>query len=234
MKNQRWLLLGCSRGLGKSFSQLLLDTYPELFTKNVFLASRKTDLFIKNFTANAKEMQEQHFLKMDFAKTPQWTTYFKQIKKINPDRIVYFAGGGPFSDFNERKWKDHFWSLKVNFLFPMALITESKNISNLKQMTFIGSAVAESNPDPKAASYSAGKHALKGMVTSLQAEGSLKFDLRLFSPGYMDTDLLPPQSWPRLAQDKNLVKKPEFVAQNLFDWLENPNDANRHLVFDLK
>ena len=110
------------------------------------------------------------------------------------------AGGGPHGKFQSKEFKDHLWAYKLNLLFPAELIHWSLRNLSLKQFVLVGSSVAESNADPLASSYSSAKHGLKGLVSSINAEGC-DFDLRLFSPPYMDTDLLPNNSQP-YAEDK--------------------------------
>ncbi len=53
-------------------------------------------------------------------------------------------------------------------------------------------------------------------------------DVRLFSPGYMDTLLLPTNAWPR--QQAELVRPTEEISKILLDWIQNPDDANGHLA----
>ena len=82
-------------------------------------------------------------------------------------------------------------------------------VGTVVAMALVGSAVAQDKPDPGASSYSSAKHGLKGLCESLQKE-SPKCAIHLFSPGYMDTDLLPANAWPRqqgLVEDVNSVAK---------------------------
>lgn len=209
-KQERLLLLGASRGLGKAFEEAL-KTSSNATSIQIYSLSRKT---MPSF---------------DFANSSQWEAVKDFTMNFNPTRIFYFAGGGPYGPYAQKEWKDHEWSFKVNFLFPAFLLHAfaAEKALSLKQFCVVGSAIAESKMDKGAASYCAGKHALKGLVITLQAEAQLPFDLRLFSPGYMDTGLIPKGAWPR---EKALTQSPQEVAQQMLAWIQSPNDANGHFV----
>lgn len=205
-KSEKILVLGGSRGLGLQIFQRL-----------------------KNFEIPVQAMSRKSTPAVDFSKEVQWENILEKISIEKPTRIFYCAGGGPHGKYSEKAWKDHLWSYRVNFLFPSFLISYSSQIQNLKQLIFVGSAVAETHPDPLAASYAAGKSGLRNLILSILAEGGLpSLDLRLFSPGYMDTELLPPNAWPR--RQEGLVKDPAFVAKELIDWVQSTDDTKRHLV----
>ncbi|MCK6598122.1 MAG: SDR family NAD(P)-dependent oxidoreductase [Bdellovibrionaceae bacterium] len=189
---ENWSLLGASRGLGLEFSKLIPSLGKSI---ELFLASRS----INNF---------------DFSKEDLYELYCEQIKMTNPHRIFYFAAGGTYGPYGRYEWKDHRWSMNVTFSFPAYLLNYFiKNHGSLKQIIFVGSQIAESKPDPHAAMYCAGKHALKGLVSSVQLE-NIPFELLLFSPGYMDTQMLPKKAWPR---EKGLAIDPKVEAINLLN-----------------
>ena len=114
------------------------------------------------------------------------------------------------------------WCLQSTFLYPAELlhyIMSHKALwSNLNKVVLVGSSVAEDKADPMASSYSAAKHALKGLVDSINAEQKPSPQLLLFSPPYMQTDLLPANSHPRL---NDRAENPEVVAQRLIEYIEN-------------
>jgi short-subunit dehydrogenase len=93
------------------------------------------------------------------------------------------------------------------------------NLPSVQQIVVVGSSIAESQPDPGAVSYAAGKHGLKGCISSLQ--GEVRKDVRLFSPGYMSTDMLPPQAQARLEQTAS-IDSAERVAKLFVEWVQNP------------
>ncbi|MBX9769145.1 MAG: hypothetical protein K2X47_17855, partial [Bdellovibrionales bacterium] len=145
-------------------------------------------------------------------------------------RLIYFVGGGPHGLFQQKQWKDHEWSFQVTFRTPARFLHEvMRNSLGLQQLTFIGSAIAGDSPDPEAASYCAAKHALQGLISSIQEEQrhlpADTLDLRLYSPGYMNTGLLPRNAWPRY---KGNVLEPELVAQDLLEWLEDVSQVRCH------
>ncbi len=112
------------------------------------------------------------------------------------------------------------WCLNTTFLYPAELLhhllSEKTKWPFLRNVILVGSAVAEEAPDPGAASYAAAKHALKGLVATLQLE-SASPQIQLFSPGYMQTDMLPLHSKPRLMQ---LAANPVEVAKKLIAIIE--------------
>lgn len=203
---EKIILLGASRGLGQAVAQGL----------------QQLNLDVSCFSRSSLEA-------MDFSKEAEWPNFIDRLVKLNPDRLFYFAGGGPHGDYSKKEWKDHLWSLRVTFLFPAFLLSQIAKFSSLRQLVFVGSAIAESDPDPQAASYAAGKAALKNLLLSIHAEQkSAHLDLRLFSPGYMDTGLLPANAWPRRQPD--LVKAPSSVADAFIEWVQSSDDTQRHFV----
>ncbi len=204
------VIMGASRGLGWA-------TYQHLNTnlENEFLlVSRK----IQNnkVTENTKKITE------DFSKNNIDPYFLNQITEFNPTEIIYCAGGGPYGVFQNKKWSDHEWALNVNFLYPAQLIHEILNnkskFKNLKSITCIGSSIAENKPDQNAASYSAAKHALRGLITTLQTENASDIQIKLFSPGYMLTDLLPANSAPRI---ENRAVDPVVIAAKLVEFIDS-------------
>lgn len=194
----KFILLGASRGLGWATYQALQKKYP---AAEFFLVSRR--------------IGDGHFksLKYDFSKELT-AEFISEIVAFHPTSIIYFAAGGPYGNFQDKKWTDHEWALKVSFLFPSHLLHHLMQISipSLKKFVVVGSAIAENKPDPGAASYCAAKHALKGLISTLQAENKSAFKLHLFSPGYIATDMLPSLSWPR---QQGLADAAENVAEQL-------------------
>lgn len=196
-KSERILILGGSRGLGAALLEKL-----KLQVMDVKSISRKSEL------------------KADFSKIESWHSIVQQIQEMNPHRIIYCAAGGPYGSFAKFDWKDHQWAMKVTFEFPAFLLHSLLREKNpdLQQVIMVGSSVAESAADPGAAAYCSAKHALRGLITSLQTE-TLPYDLRLWSPGYMTTDLLPQNSPPRL---QGLAQSPEEIAEIMIQDISNP------------
>lgn len=221
--NEKWILLGARRGLGKSFLDLAATHPIKILASSRIIEPQAT-----------AENIEIH--RADFSSKESWPQLLEHFWKFSPTRIFYFAGGGPYGRFEDKAWKDHEWALRVNFEFPAFLLYQALRTKEIQQITLIGSSIAESSPDPLAASYSAAKHALKGLVSTVQSEqrewtlaGKGNRDIRLFSPGYMDTSLLPLNAWPR--QQKDLVHSTHEVSKIFFDWIQNSDDANAHLAF---
>ncbi len=200
---EKILLLGASSGLGKATLELL--------------ESKPQKLIVKSFSRKIGGM--------DFSKKDKWSEYANELlHQEKPQRLIYFSAGGPYGNYEKFAWKDHEWALNVSFTFPAFLLHSALSIagaSRPKQIIFIGSAIAESKPDPKASMYCASKHALKGLISSVQLENP-QIDIRLFSPGYMDTPMLPANSWPR-QKGQNLVQMVDTVAQDLIQFMTRPD-----------
>ena len=211
---QKFILLGASRGLGwETYLQLAANRPSAEF----LLSSRK-------ISGRAAEVSERTvLLEQDFSKSPVNADFIRRIQQFKGECLIYFAGGGPYGSFQSKKWSDHQWALQTSFLYPAELthhILANKNQwPDLKKLVIIGSSIAEAQGDPMAASYSAAKHALRGLVDSVNAEQKPQPALLLFSPGYMQTDLLPANSGPRAAQ---LAENPKVVAERLIEFIENP------------
>ncbi|MCC2680105.1 MAG: hypothetical protein K0R29_2681 [Pseudobdellovibrio sp.] len=156
-----------------------------------------------------------------------WAGVLTSYCNFAPTNLIYFAGGGPYGFFQDKKWSDHQWSLQTSFLYPAELLhfimAQPESWPNLKKIVLIGSSVAEDKADPRASSYSAAKHALRGLVGTIQEEIKAQPEKKLpqvllFSPPYMQTDLLPAHSQPRL---NDRAENPEVVARRLIEYIEN-------------
>lgn len=144
----------------------------------------------------------------------------------NYSKAFCVLGGGPYGLFKDSEWKDHQWAWEVTFQFQARVAHALLLAKKLdEQLIFIGSSVAESSADPLAASYCAGKHALKGLFASLRAENP-GWDIRLFSPGYMDTEMLPANA----AVRKLGVYSPAQMAEDLWTWSLSA-DKTGHRVY---
>ena len=220
LTGEKWILLGASRGLGYQFAKRSLQSG---LCQSLVVASRKIEKseFPKSNVPIEKWV-------CDFADPSQWESYAQKIIESQASRIFYFAGGGPYGNFATKAWKDHQWAFRLNFEFPAFVLHQILKQKNTCQLVFIGSAIADNSPDPGAASYSASKHALRGLISSVQAEETA-IDLRLYSPGYMDTDLLPPDAWPR--QQAGKVLPTDKVVDDLWQWSMNQHDANTQRIF---
>lgn len=211
----RIAILGASRGLGWALYTQLAEMNKET---SFFLSSRKIDEKLK-FISNNTILKAQ-----DFSKLPVGSHFLKDLNKFNPTHLIYMAGGGPYGEFQTKKWSDHLWALSTTFLYPAELLhvilSHPNEWSSLQQFVCVGSAIAEDKPDPLAASYAAAKHALKGLVTTIQMEDVKKPKVLLFSPGYMQTELLPQASWPA---KQGLTEDVMKVAEKLIALIEKNN-----------
>lgn len=210
---RRFVLLGSSRGLGWATYQLLQK---KEYASGFLLSSRKIQSRQNDISSENTQLIAQ-----DFSKLPVDPEFVRRLHEFSPTDLIYFAGGGPYGNFAEKKWSDHQWALNTTFLYPAELLHTvlNENWTSLKTITLIGSAIAESKPDLNAASYAAAKHALKGLVMTIQLELGVDTGpvVQLFSPGYMQTDLLPFHSEPR---QKQLAENPLDVAKKLITMIE--------------
>jgi short-subunit dehydrogenase len=205
MRKEKLAVLGGSRGLGFEISKGLLQQGFE-----VFVASR---------TAPVESHGNLTWKSFDFSQEEQGPALVSNLEEFGASTIIYCAGGGPYGLFGEKKWKDHNWALNVSFKFPAFLLwswCHGGQLNSVEKFVVMGSSVAENQPDPKAAMYCASKHALRGLITSLKQEYPQK-NIELFSPPYMDTQLLPPGAWPR--QQKGLVHQPAAIATDFLQTL---------------
>lgn len=218
--NSKWALLGASRGLGAAFFRFLIYQ-PSIDA--IFLSSRKSNLLFQ-LQEEAKKIRPEldvTFFPADFSNEEDQKLLLSTLISFKPTTLYYFAGGGPYGEFGKKDWKDHEWAMEVTYNFPAKLI-HSWLAGNLlcNHMTLLGSQIAESDPDPFASSYAAAKHALKGLISTLHRENPY-IDLRLLSPGYMNTDMLPKNSMPRRL---NLpLLDPQVICNKIFEWQIDPN-----------
>ncbi len=212
----RYVILGASRGLGSELAQQITDG-------SLLLVSRNLE-HLK--LVNDKVKVKCDYSSFDLANLKDSEKLESLLKEYNPTHIYYVAGGGPYGKFEAKDFKDHLWAYKLNLLFPAKLVHWSLNNLNLEQFILVGSSVAESSADPLASSYSSAKHGLKGLVSSINLEGC-KIDLRLFSPPYMDTDLLPNNSLP---YTEGKVRSPSEIAQLFYKWANDANGLKHYFI----
>jgi short-subunit dehydrogenase len=206
-------VLGASRGIGCEIAKIFSET------SRLFLVSRKWQPI---------HFPNQQKFSSDLAQPDEWPKLLEALSKFSPDRIFYVAGGGPHGDFKKKEWKDHLWAYNLNLLAPAFFIHAAlggKLGSTLNQFIVFGSAVAESEVDLGAASYSSCKHGILGLVKNLNAENP-NFDLRLYSPGYTDTDLIPKVEKPRLA-----LCTPQQVAKDVLLWSQS-GEGEKHRIYN--
>jgi short-subunit dehydrogenase len=217
-----WLLVGASRGLGFEFFKQL---------QNLPVRPQQLLLISRNRCAEPAHQEDtpsESWFSVDLSKPESLEHFLELASAFKINRFVYFAGGGPYGPYATKNWKDHEWAFKVSFIAAARLFHHFMRSPDFRQGIAIGSQIAERSPDIGAASYCAAKHALFGLLSTLQqeavenrgkAKGLISQDLRLFSPGYMNTELLPASSWPRAKGLK--ILEPTLVASELLGWMQN-------------
>lgn len=213
---QKVAVIGASRGLGASVSGYIKKTYPDAQVLGVSRRPPRAEAMIDGI--------EWFF--SDISLGPDQDKLFEQLSLFAPQRIICTVGGGPYGQYEKKNWVDHHWALIVSLMFPARLLHWSLKQDFIEQVTIVGSSVAEDAADPRAASYSAGKHGLRGLHRTLVQE-SPRVDLRLYSPGYMDTGMVPKGAEVR----KQKIWDPMDVAKDMVDWLTvGPRFEHRKLT----
>ena len=215
----RVVILGASRGLGAALVKHI-GTLFESEGHEVMGFARKEPALARL----KAEVPGFDYRTADFASPAGQQSVLSYLGEAPVDQVICMAGGGPFGLFHEQEWKNHQWAWDLSFIFPARVAHVLCVQARPPQLIFVGSAVAESAADPKAASYCAAKHALKGLFLSLRAE-SPDWDVRLFSPGYMDTAMLPANA----ALRHKGVYAPAQVAQDLWRWSVASDEAGHTL-----
>ncbi len=214
--------LGCSRGLGKAVCLQMNEQ--NLLDFSVLVSRKQKDL--KSLSLQIKG--KNRIVPLDFSNPACLQKLFEIIKEHEINRLFYFAGGGPYGVFGDKEWKDHQWAFQVSFLTPAFLLHQLLKEKKPKQMIFVGSLISHNKPDPLTASYSSAKQALQTLVKAVIKENPEK-DLRLFRPGYMDTDLIPPGAF--LRKDGTTLLNPKEMAIEFVKWAQNPQGSG---IFDIK
>lgn len=207
------VVLGATRGLGYEFVKCCAEKYGQV---KWMLIGRKVDRLDRIRTS----LTDSEILGADLSKTEDQDLVVEKIGQFSPDLLLYFAGGGPYGEFENKQWKDHMWAFQVSFLFPARLLHYCLKKWIVGRFVAIGSQVAERKADPLASSYCASKHALMGLMESVVAENK-SWQIGLYSPSYMDTELLPKNALPRHQGVE--ILSPSEVAKDLMSWLEESN-----------
>lgn len=213
---ERAVILGASRGLGAELVQVVCGA---MFPVHGF--GRKE----ARLAALREKFPLFEYDVADFSVRTEQDRVIQAVLETDCSKVFCVAGGGPFGPFHQREIKDHDWAWEVSFRFPAKVAHALLRAKPDVQLILVGSSVAESGPDMQAASYAAAKHALKGLFATLRLENP-DFDIRLFSPGYMDTDMLPKNA----AVRQRGVYSPQMVAQELWLWSLSA-DPTGHRVY---
>ncbi len=225
----RLAVLGAGKGFGSAVVKALAS---EPSTKNLVLAATSYDPLKEALDAMSDTLRSKtKVIKSDFTNVIDQKELFEELEKFVPDSIMYIMGGTTVGDFHALDWKEHFWSLELNMMFPSKLLhfgLSALKGRGLKQFVFLGPHIAEKKPDPGLASYSAAKHGMIGLLGSITAEKS-GLDIRVFSSGLTDSSLIPKNAPARQPELK--IHKPEDMAQEFVAWLKK-SESTFHRVVD--
>jgi short-subunit dehydrogenase len=201
MTVSRTLILGGSRGLGKALMDLIPDA----------LAISRTSVEPLDLSGDAAA-----------------DSVLTKINDFKPDRIFYVAGGGPHGAFFEKSMKSHKWAYNVNQFTPIQILYGLIEQGYKGEFIYIGSAIAERSTSSKSLSYAASKRSATVTILSYESKSLIT---KVFSPAYMNTDLLPKGAWPR-TDCPELVAEPRDVAKILLNWLDVQNGDSDSRHFD--
>lgn len=208
-------VLGASRGLGLEFAKQLVAG------NELFLSARRMTE-VKHVFPDSVQLKN-----FDFSKESNQEKILSELTQWQPELVIYCAAGGPYGEFQNKKWGAHAWALNVSLVFPAKLLHWGLQQDSVQAMAFVGSAIAEAKADPKAASYSMAKHGLKGLIHSVIEEKPCK-NIYLFSPGYMDTDMLPQNAEPRVKGE--VILSPQKVAQYCIENIKSRSQDWHHVI----
>lgn len=194
-------IIGGRRGFGRAIANEWRSAYP---TSRVLISSRRPEADV--------------ICDLSLPESVEHLLLF--LEKEQPERVFCVAGGGPHGPYASKQWKDHQWALEVSLRAPLRMAHYCLQSQWCQQLVFVGSAIAESSADPHAAAYSAAKHGLLGFLRTVVQETDK--DVRLFSPGYMATDMLPSNAATRLGA---AVMDPAQVAPVFRGWVCSPQAA---------
>lgn len=207
------VITGGSKGIGLSCVKLFLK-------KNFIVidASRTNPHPVKN--------KNYYFIKTDVSKESDIKNLFGTvIKKFkNIDVLICNAGFGRFANLAESTTKDFDEQFAVNvrglYLCNRYVL---KNMLERKSGTIINiSSIAGKNGIATASIYSATKHAVNGLSSSLMAE--VRYDnIRVVTicPGSVDTNFFDHPSTV-LGFDRNTILSPDDVAKLCYAAVELP------------
>lgn len=193
-RGSKVFIIGGRRGFGKS----IVEQWRTIHPQDVLVVSSRSK--------NADYL-------FDVSREVDVSALLIALDTEKPERVICVAGGGPYGPFMEKEWKDHVWALNVTLLAPMRLLHHCLRATYCEQIVVVGSAIAENEADKGAASYCSAKHGLLGLCKTVVLESSK--DIRLFSPGYMATDMLPVKSASIKAKT---VYNPLEAAKELVQW----------------
>ena len=114
-------ILGASRGLGKEIYQTLSQNKEHQF----LLAARKEEFL--------KKTDQTQVLSSDFSNKDEQLKVLSKLQEFSPTHIIYVAGGGPYGNFEEKKWGSHLWAFELNFLFPAQIIHQYPYFQSVKK-----------------------------------------------------------------------------------------------------
>ncbi len=222
MEKRKIAVLGSSRGLGAELARVAVSEGSNQVPFHVLGVARKTE--------HLSQLKDElgpnfSFLNLDLSKEDDLSHLEGELNDFMPSQIFYVAGGGPYGAFGDRPFHSHQWAWRVTYEAAARICHYALRAHERPQVILIGSAICESQPDLHASSYAAAKHAVKGLYTSLRREYP-DWDLRLFSPGYLDTELLPKNAQVRYKK----LWEPKVVAHMLFDWSQDKGHFGSHRV----
>jgi len=212
------VITGASKGIGKSCA--------EIFLQNNYIVLNASRTNPKNNLTNNKNY---HFIKTDVSSEKDvkklYENVMKKFKKV--DVLICNAGFGRFANLVDSKTKDfdEMFAVNVKGLYLCNRYFVKSMIENKTGTILNISSIAGKNGIATASVYSASKHAVMGLSSSLMAEVR-KDNVRVIAicPGSVDTNFFDHPS-ASLGSKRETILSPMDVAKVCFLSAELPQNA---------
>ena len=210
------VITGASKGIGLACAKL--------FLKNGYIVINAS-----RTNANPLRNKAYHFIKTDVSAEKDVRILFKKVitkfKKI--DVLICSSGFGRFSNLVDSKTKDfdEMFAVNIKGLYLCNRYALRSMLDN-KEGTIINiSSISGKVGIPTASIYSATKHAVMGLSSSLMAEVR-KDNIRVVAlcPGSVDTNFFDHPS-AKLNAGRDTILSPEDVAQTCLLAVQLPDRA---------
>jgi 3-oxoacyl-[acyl-carrier protein] reductase len=179
---QKVLITGGSRGMGKAIAQLLLQQGANVVITGSYVRKGWWDNIVKC-----------DFQGIDFNDDSQCTAFFQEISQQNIRYLVNCAGVINNTDFEKLSQQELLKIHQVNFVTPMSLIKAlipSMKKSKFGRIVNIASIAALQHREGSSA-YATSKAALITSTRALALEfAPFNILINAISPGYTDTDMM--------------------------------------------
>lgn len=223
------LIIGASRGLGKSLAQGLLPEANKLFTV------ARTDLDLDKISS--KDALKIVKIQNDLNETQNLSQIYDIIGDTSLDIIIYNAGIWENLDFENET--DETLAKIINVNLTSAILILKNLLPNLRKskkanVVLIGSTSGLENSGSKSVAYSASKFGLRGLAHSLRE--NLRTDeigVTVLNPGGMATDFDFDDEIEKVQQKYGSQRIPVQDIVQTINWIINLSKASCPKEIDL-